>query len=178
MWIIQEVLLARKILVLFDNHFIYFSELMNWTSEWDLTGTAKRNFRRLRLDPTTEPAYYIISKRSQWQLDKEGASKFASQLDFLIEDYKSQHATDPRDMVFALLGLLEEREASMIGADYSMTAREVYERVLLVVADSIALIEDDYSMPKFKKRLCQSLRIEYLEEEVGTEAGNSTLDTP
>ncbi|KAH8664427.1 hypothetical protein BX600DRAFT_464434 [Xylariales sp. PMI_506] len=52
----------------------------------------------------------------------------------LLELTKPCHATDPRDKVFALLGLLPSGRIGTLGADYNLSLEQVYTQVALYLA--------------------------------------------
>ncbi|KAF2673832.1 HET-domain-containing protein [Microthyrium microscopicum] len=129
-WIIQELALAPRALLLCGRRWVNWQDFVTVTSEiWGnlvtysqsqavMTG---RYFADLLIQPTKEEVALGITPQLLQLVARAGATL----------------ATDSRDKVFALIGLAEERgEAGVLGTpDYLLPAEEVYKRF---VVDHIA----------------------------------------
>lgn len=144
MWIVQEMLLPRKVILLYQGVWISFEWLEH------ATGRARYPCREVLLgrssldhDRLQEQAEYRIKLRSS---DVSGQTIFRSERDLttsipqasiinLIRMYRSQGCSDPRDRVYGLLGL--PSSAHSIRPDYSKT------RIELLL--EVAAVDSEYS---------------------------------
>ncbi|KAF2672194.1 hypothetical protein BT63DRAFT_422702 [Microthyrium microscopicum] len=134
MWIVQEVLLARKLSILCGDEVCEWSLLVSIASELDYLGQFLRpnglrvknaspnpvsrwKFKDLQAQTGASRAFFILkdgddSKRlsQTWQLSQ------------LIQIWKQQECADPRDRVYALLGLAKDS----ISADYDKSLEQVF----------------------------------------------------
>jgi hypothetical protein len=74
-----------------------------------------------------EPVY-LNSTRKALQAYEKGGNKGAPSLRLLVDTHRYAHATDPRDKVYAFLGLANRRSSSTntIEPNYQASVREVY----------------------------------------------------
>ncbi|KAL7898336.1 heterokaryon incompatibility domain-containing protein [Trichoderma sp. TUCIM 5745] len=116
-WIIQELVVSQNKVVLFwGEHSVSWEEYLiaTWTFacfkiQKPNRGKPLGNFLHL-IGPVIEMAVSNITLIS------------------LLDRYRQQESTDPRDKVFALLGIADSQDVSSLGCkvDYNMTAMEVY----------------------------------------------------
>ncbi|KAF3001649.1 hypothetical protein E8E14_003414 [Neopestalotiopsis sp. 37M] len=114
LWILQEVALARRATLIWGGLSFAWSSIL-----------AKReSFILYEIPPVLYPFDYTT---------------FSSPVEILhlLLVARSCHASDPRDKIFALLGLLPSRRIGDIDADYSIMARELYIRVAVYLAINI-----------------------------------------
>jgi hypothetical protein len=126
-WTYQEVLLARKALVLCGSRVV----------GWDAV-----NFSRFALFNT--PALSICCKdildlqdlhldaswlRNQYEPPFIGDAR---SLGFLWLDSAQREASEPRDYVYSLLGLIDKDAASQIPVDYTASVASVYQNAMRV----------------------------------------------
>ena len=117
MWVIQEVIVSSRAIVLCGQENIVWEEMVKVIRRVQFTGRAADSspiYGRHRLGG--DGVTYIDSIRDQKLRD------IKSNLLYLLMHTRSRAATDPRDKVFALLGLGHYR----IIPDYSKTEFEVY----------------------------------------------------
>lgn len=55
-------------------------------------------------------------------------------LDLLLHRFQGQRCKDPRDMVFCLLGLVNE--GATVSADYSLSTEQIYQRIMICAVQS------------------------------------------
>lgn len=108
LWILQEVALARKATLVCGPNSLHWGKL-------------RREFGRLAPSRFLPPVFHF---------DHHIFSSPHKLLDLLIFSQSCQ-ASDPRDKVFGLLGLLPSGKIGDLGADYSMTVEGLYTRVAL-----------------------------------------------
>jgi hypothetical protein len=131
-WIVQEIMLARKVLVQLDNVLFEFGELLplflrgpgnvalNQTFEYAL-------FKNLHIEQTS--LGQLLWTKSTLQDTREGKGHVTVHL--LLTLLETQRCSDRRDKVYGLLGLVQagsDREA--IRADYTLSEEGVYKQVL------------------------------------------------
>jgi len=114
-WIIQEVAHARSVLIVCGTRSVsarIFSLV--------LTGTEHVNSHcQAILDIMPGP-----SKRDSWW----GQNR---DLRTLIQKFGNAHATDPRDRVYALLGISSDaHDSDILRADYNLTMEDIHKRVV------------------------------------------------
>ncbi|KAF2645476.1 HET-domain-containing protein [Massarina eburnea CBS 473.64] len=121
-WIIQEVVVSQGDPVIlcggFQTLWSRFQEGMEWLSQ---TNTSLLNSERMRL---IKGIFELISTKGVWELQS------------LLHSTVPFQATDPRDKVFALLGLSGESRApdhwpKALMPDYDRSMRDVYRDVTL-----------------------------------------------
>ena len=106
-WVIQEVAMTQRILMVCGN------------DELDL-----RCFNTLPL------SFELSRQMPQWVLKyaQTGVIKFSDPSDFvrLLNHTSVCSATDPRDQVFAIMGIVANAQAEGLVPDYSLTFQQVY----------------------------------------------------
>lgn len=132
LWVVQEILLARKIHILCGSRDIEWDTLgsfVDWALEVNLSqgsGDPKR-----RLDQT--PGLRMVANKTR-QLghpqekyySKDGSSLHLSRM---IARYGDQECTDARDRIFGLLGLVDFGENPPVTADYSLSPEQLYNQI-------------------------------------------------
>jgi hypothetical protein len=110
-WVLQEVALARVALLVIGN------ETLPWT--FGLTGLLLRLYTGIRKG-LTPPSVF------NW-----APGSVRNHPDLLDVLYRSRNcsASDPRDKVFAMLGLVDRKYQQLIPVDYSETAAQVFTKV-------------------------------------------------
>ena len=145
MWVIQEILLAEDIIFLCgDDSFVWY----------DLCKTLQRHRlaialndqcscwnRRWHQELGQSPGCRIVDARVQYVSTTQARSlRFAGdQLASLLRDWADQECSDPRDKVYALLGLLVPQRSSShrpyLRADYQKTKEKLYCDILYLLLD-------------------------------------------
>lgn len=113
LWILQEVVLARKATLMFGEQSL----------PWSVLREKARHWTRIILPPVFHFDYTTYSTPEQ--------------VFDLLCLAKSCDASEPLDKVFALLGLLPSRRIGNIEANYNLTPEELYTRVALHLASTI-----------------------------------------
>lgn len=117
-WVIQEALLSASATLIFGNVSLSFQEFV-------------RNYaRRLNTDRALGFNYYESEfgvQLPRWILFDD-LSRLGDPATFLnlLRDTSTCKASDPRDKVFALLGLVPEARSEGLVADYSKTTSEIF----------------------------------------------------
>lgn len=126
-WILQEVVLARNYMVICNQDFVTMDRFERslallckhvWTTK----------FREFLLWLPESPAQEIMALRSS----RGAASSLIQWVRICVRCWFG--ATDPRDYVYALLGILDDCEGK-IEPDYSRSAREVYSSAIAVIGN-------------------------------------------
>jgi hypothetical protein len=169
-WIFQEVVVARDLIVRCGSveipwnlvaHTSWFLNASQWDTRIGQGGDEKRN--------TIYSARYISRARQMMQSQKRLFSKGLT-YDFLLERGRSQfQASDPRDMIYAVLGCCFLKFQAEVSVDYRKSVSDVYTeatqalilfsrdlRFLTAVEDaSVRKVENlpswvpDYSIPPY-----------------------------
>ncbi|RDW79831.1 hypothetical protein BP6252_04469 [Coleophoma cylindrospora] len=136
-WVVQETVVARKAT-------IYYS---NFTAPWTMFSMAARNFVKDRIsdnldlfgsqltrDPLVKFSRTILdieSTRSDWETLQR------IELRQILRKFRSREASDKRDKVFALLGLIRYWEdGATIYPDYTLTVEQVFWRTTISMISS------------------------------------------
>ena len=125
-WTIQELCHARKCLVLNGGVTVIWEDIANIAPifidyQYSVPGRSSiywlQHFSRIRLN-------HLLNK-SRSLLD-------------LLQTFRGQMASDPRDKVYAVLNLSTSRAASLVTVDYSLTTLEVYKNAArsVILADT------------------------------------------
>ena len=121
-WVLQEVAMSKNAIV------ICGSEVIRWR-DIDRAHRLLYVLRRHRLDHQDIETLKFIENRL-WLLCTVWFDLNHYQqrkpLDYLLRNVSRMKATDPRDLVYALLNLASDAEQLDIVADYSITVSEVY----------------------------------------------------
>lgn len=132
MWIVQELILAKDIILLYGHYRFPWKGIVGLRA-WGTFGKAKwRNSAAMDLIGMTVGAQYT--------------QKYGRALGELMRYLEHSEATDPRDRVFALLGLMEGEERQMLDTifpDYTMS----HEKVMLI---TMAYLKQIYAPRPFK----------------------------
>ncbi|KAF4635896.1 hypothetical protein G7Y89_g2193 [Cudoniella acicularis] len=147
-WIIQELLLAREIIILCD------TRLLHW--EWLDTASSKLQF------PSS--ANFILNKRAEVLLLRQTAGNTYTRPHFsltdlmrMVRDFK---CTDIRDRVFGMLGLVTKPfEGSLIEADYELSREELFFKTLEYVKEADSEPKDNGQYESFISNLESALRV-------------------
>ncbi|KAI0116184.1 HET-domain-containing protein [Hypoxylon sp. NC0597] len=133
MWIVQELILARTIILLYGHLRLPWKGVNGVMQAWSTFGKSKwRHSPAINLVFMTVGAQYT--------------RKYGRALGELMRYLEHSEATDPRDRVFALIGLMEGEERRLLGMifpDYTMS----HEKVVLV---TMAYLKQIYAPSPFK----------------------------
>ncbi|KAI1483668.1 HET-domain-containing protein [Daldinia eschscholtzii] len=133
MWIVQELILAKGIILLYGHFRLPWEGVRGVLHAWSTFGKSKwRHSAALNF-------VYMTSEASYTQ-------KYGRALGELMRSLESSEATDSRDRVFALIGLMEGEERKLLGTifpDYTMS----HEKVMLI---TMAYLKQVYAPRPFK----------------------------
>ncbi|KAF2117943.1 heterokaryon incompatibility protein-domain-containing protein [Lophiotrema nucula] len=154
MWIVQEVLLAKNLVILCGDQLCDWSTMVSIASDllylgrflgldglpvdkFSNTQISTARLRHLQSQIVGSPAYYILTKgmdSSRLQQREAGW-----EIRELIQTWYQQECADPRDRVYALLGL----SRGEIRADYDKTLEDVFGDV--VTSQRPEMSDQDYA---------------------------------
>ncbi|KAK4106058.1 hypothetical protein N658DRAFT_555045 [Parathielavia hyrcaniae] len=148
-WTFQEVLLARQPVFLVGHHRVEWDELASWMpwlhgsaidpgttrdfyidGTWDIT---RDNAVRDDLQERERLERWLFGKTCFQQLleDKtELATRGAIHLHTMLENTGARDASDARDKVYGLVGLIPKSERDKISIDYTVSNLQVYHCVI------------------------------------------------
>ena len=146
-WVVQELALARQVNVVCGSRVLPWEQISRTiefvrATRWyhHLTTEKMRHIKELHQHPGKyrkllasntkfglEPVY-LNSTRNALQAYEQGGNKGAPSLRLLVDTHRYTDATDPRDKVYAFLGLANRRSSSTntIEPDYQTPVRQVY----------------------------------------------------
>ncbi|KAE9582166.1 Heterokaryon incompatibility protein 6, OR allele [Colletotrichum fructicola] len=115
-WIIQEVALARQAMLICGKHQLPWARLqVDQLEAQGILGNAEEN-----------PAFAEIQKLPSVLQFRAPKYRDAADLLHLLDLARHCHATDPRDKVFSLFGLISCAEIEGLSADYSKSTTEIF----------------------------------------------------
>jgi hypothetical protein len=147
MWIIQECLLAKRLVIFagrksFEHSPQFPSHSMFWISSClDCTSMARMSV----------PGFRLLSQSNS----SEMRSVSVSLMPEFLETWSENLCNDPRDKVFALLGLTDHAEA-WPKADYTMEPVDVYSAILQTYAQ-YCYESSSLSPERFRKAMSRCL---------------------
>lgn len=156
-WIIQEYALARKIAICLGAARV---EVAGYGSQ--VPADLDKFAHRLGL-----PTDYVRSLDSR--LSALLGLRRRRPLYEAVKILQGTFATDPRDFVYALLGLIDQSEAMYIGVDYNMTYEEVCAK------STYAAIGEHPAMPNTASHSARSARLNMLGRVCFSSIGPSLL---
>jgi hypothetical protein len=120
LWILQEVLVARKVVVLWGGGYI----------DWDiLEAVAKEDVERAEEDKDDYDFHVDMHKETPGHKVIDARARFERKglftLEKIILDYGEKECSDVRDQIFGYLGLIDFGDKAPIQADYSLTLEQV-----------------------------------------------------
>jgi hypothetical protein len=144
-WTLQEVLLARQAVFLVGDYIIKWSGMRSWISwllsENDIINRTTSN-AFITLCWHFAAKYGTDARQRQWPEwvlgvlcarsladSKEKLAVGHQNVQTLLVMTATRGASDPRDKVFALLGIMSEEERAKIRIDYRRSKMEVYHQV-------------------------------------------------
>jgi hypothetical protein len=115
LWIVQEVLLAPKVLVYCGNVWLPFAEMQKCASD-------KQQIVHAQI---SNSSLYLL-----WDCvhNREGRDLVSC-----IDRYSLNDCQDPRDKIYALLGLVTEHESARLDVNYDKPVEEVYFDAVKVI---------------------------------------------
>jgi hypothetical protein len=126
-WIVQEFHLARRILIGCGKHFADFDQDVR-------PSPCMSKLTPMTWGKSALPAYNMITQRSTFHggVLKRNDQRFSWEL--IILNFYRQRCADPRDRIFAFLGLVEQTKGvKPLQADYRLSTTELFDEVLTQV---------------------------------------------
>ncbi|KAJ2984495.1 hypothetical protein NUW58_g6029 [Xylaria curta] len=129
-WVFQEAALGREVLMLCGTRHIKWEALYLGMFRVLLLHSAPR----WAPDKRFITGHRLLMNNLRLELHY-GVQEEPFDLLQLLWDTRSLHATDPRDKVYSLLGLINQKEAGVGGLtpDYSVSVEECYKRATLAI---------------------------------------------
>lgn len=124
-WIVPEMVVAREITIQWGAYSMAWSDLIDYVREWHFL------YKPLEVIIKTMDLRYYESRQRN--------------LVNLLHATEVTESTDPRDKVFALLGLINNDVSEPIVADYTMSPCEVYSRAIRTMYKEACLNMKDES---------------------------------
>lgn len=118
-WVAQEYALARSTRVHWGTHSFLFNDLINITTVFKVVGSAGPNQMTTGVSHVSTMVHCV-----------PGPTRCQMSLLALLRNFRSFHATDPRDKVYAILSLMSKHEGFDITPDYRLTVEEVYRELV------------------------------------------------
>lgn len=119
MWVFQEIVLAQRATVMCgasETDWEYFKKAESWV------GTSQTWAKMANKHPELYDLGNALSRISQFCVSKEEAEKMIN----VLHPTRHLQATDPRDKIYALMGLCSGDFPRDFSADYSKSTREVF----------------------------------------------------
>jgi hypothetical protein len=148
MWIIQEVMVSRRIQVLCGSQ----------TCSWDKMASFILNndwAYGLAIPSTTDA---LLSQRID--LPMERRRRDGVSLHTLIDKFHDGECSDPKDKVYALLGMVTYPQRGLtLKADYTISSRKLYHRTLAYLNRYPELLHDSAYKERLQLKLTHALRL-------------------
>ncbi|KAI0429835.1 heterokaryon incompatibility protein-domain-containing protein [Xylaria sp. FL1042] len=154
-WVVQEVVLARKAVVVLGNWHVDWDAVGKATTWFEAKGYAMPRTMRYVLDDPKD-LLPITGASILWQMHSIPGKRVP--LLALLKDFRSRHASQDVDRLYAALGLAQETEDShfkglhaLLEPDYSKSLEDVYRDLtiyLIIENGSLAVISyvDNFKM--------------------------------
>jgi hypothetical protein len=167
-WIVQELVCAKDAVVLCGNSVVPFSAILNFHQSMNKVGEACHwpNVARditLRIVPSPYIAQIDTWKKFRDRSIETSQSSSPEELNTLaglLYDSPLREATDPRDRIYALLGIMDDinNNNACIPVDYNLTVEQLYidvAKYLVVLRNSLHMFSQlrPYQSRRTKYRL-------------------------
>jgi hypothetical protein len=128
LWIVQEVLLASKVI-------IFFGDDARTTRDWDMWTRVRHSLEQIpdfwEFTPIIGRPISFIKQSLPFQLDKQRENRDSGwPLHALISATEKSLCEDPRDKIYGLLGLASDFRNEDLDIDYSKPLHETYQDVI------------------------------------------------
>lgn len=129
-WVVQEIVLARKAVLMHGDHSLQWEILVAAWNNWD------QHSQDCCADcvSTLSESEYTLLHRLRWQVqDLERMRQQASDHSLLrlLLGFRDRKATDSRDKIFGMLGLVSEKSLLKITPNYEASVVEVYTQLAI-----------------------------------------------
>ncbi|KAJ4421331.1 hypothetical protein N0V82_003842 [Gnomoniopsis sp. IMI 355080] len=134
MWVVQEFLLPSNLIILCGDTGAWWESMdRNFLSKSPTELALLWSGRSVVTDHTTTGWWNLNEARRRWQASTSLKTTNSQTLDSLLRQFHRGECRDVRDRVYALLSLVRSPAAAtsvMLSADYNISARKLYHRVL------------------------------------------------
>ena len=155
LWIIQELMLARDILLMCGTRTVPWISFTTWVQDSRLKDYGYRGYSSFGDDSIgNSKGARLVERKALW--GENAALNSGYTLDFLIESFHHHECMDVRDKVYGLLGLLSTKGSSggnALKVNYAATPTQLFEDVIIAVRDSPRL-----QSPRARERFSKTLR--------------------
>ncbi|KAK8017088.1 hypothetical protein PG993_015277 [Apiospora rasikravindrae] len=124
-WIVQEICVARKVLFLCGEEAASLPFFLEYDPETKGTENSDVSIYQNSIGRLTVTNFQVLAVYNLAAIRAKFQNKGAS-LGSLLTPCSQRAATDPRDRVFALLGLADDEAAKEVVPDYSLSPCSVY----------------------------------------------------
>jgi hypothetical protein len=146
-WVVQEAILPEKALLVCGSDSVPWSTIEQATLNW--RKHAKTCCAEiLRHSPPNQHwaiRHVITEVKKIARLREERARDIAVSLPIVLSEFRARAATDPRDKVFAFIGLMKQQNSGNTGAqiiaDYNLELLQVYEQAVSSIIASTNSLE-------------------------------------
>jgi hypothetical protein len=136
LWIVQEILLAKDIILLCGNE----------ACKWIAISSSRDALMKHDISFKQTPGYHIIRSKDRWT---DSGVKSKKSLQTLVELLPDVECHDQRDHIFGLLGLLPEDQQMRV--DYGSSVSEVLDGAILFLRNESNV--DDADLARMASRL-------------------------
>ena len=126
-WVVQEMVVSKRA-------FIHYGPV---SAPWEMFVAALPQISTTSFPPdsTKVLTYFTRQVRDFERLRSEWHSRGGAPLLSLLQGFSSRRASDERDKVFALLGLVTESQQGLVQPDYGAEVSEVYRSTALALVN-------------------------------------------
>ncbi|KAH8757088.1 heterokaryon incompatibility protein-domain-containing protein, partial [Hyaloscypha finlandica] len=152
-WVLQEVAAARYVVIMCGSTEIDGYAFCLGVKSLQLTYMASPELQTL---PSVTYLIAYASLRSKYTADSpETFSLGIRSLAELIDMFHTRHASDPRDKVYALLGMsLDDPSKATLQPDYTISWEQLFEKLVKYVLGRDTLVETSSQRPMIKSKGC------------------------
>lgn len=162
MWVVQEFLLPSNLLILYGDDGVWWERMeQNFLSKSPRELALMWNGRSVVTDYSITGWWNLNEARRRWQASPSRVTRQLQTLDRLLRQFHRGECRDVRDRVYALLSLVDPPPAAttpVLSADYNISARRLYYRVLSYLRHCSSLT-NFLDWAKFRLLLSQALNI-------------------
>lgn len=123
-WVFQELICAQKAIITCGTHGMEWERFLDVARTMEVSGQFRSQGDRHVYDALLILWNIRLRRRSQEQQEE-------NELEILMHGYRSCLASDPRDKVFALVGIARGQIAPVYTPDYSKSVLEVYRNLAM-----------------------------------------------
>jgi hypothetical protein len=149
LWIVQEVLLADKVVLCFGDE-------ARTTRDWDILTRARQSLERIPASWEVESVLGIpinlVRESLPFRLDKQREHRDRGwPLENLLIATEKSLCEDPRDKIYGLLGLAKDFRMGDLDIDYSKPLHEIYQDVIRWYHGTPVRQKDSCSLERFSQ---------------------------